>query len=93
MKEFIICAAIRNEDNGEIFYGHRYTHCITAFNDTLSWALNREQISKVKKTQGFITNLNRFVDRKEALVIASESSQIIPERQVIGGQLYSEDLY
>ena len=40
-------------------------------------------------TQGFITNLDRFVDRKEAAEIAYSSGQI--NEPVL--TLYSEDLY
>lgn len=42
--------------------------------------------------QGFITNTNRFVDRKEALVIAKEANQLIrktPPEDI----LFSEDLW
>ncbi len=45
-----------------------------------------------EKEQGFLTNLNRFVDRKEAWSIADKAGQI---KQQSGGHgtLYSEDLY
>jgi len=93
MDEFIICAAIRHEDTGKIYYGHRHNHCIDASNGELSWTLNRQEISKIKRTQGFITNKNRFVDRKEALQIALANNQVIDIKQIRGNQLYSEDLY
>lgn len=90
-KEFIICAAIQLE-NGKIFYGHRHTHCLEAINGELSWTMNRQEIDKVNKTQGFITNENKFVDRKQAWMTAEKANQII--RQSGGyGTLYSEDLY
>lgn len=93
MDEFIICAAIRHEDTGKIYYGHRHNHCIDASNGELSWTLNRQEISKIKRTQGFITNKNRFVDRKEALQIALANNQVIDIKQIRGNELYSEDLY
>lgn len=92
MKEFIICAAIRIDDIGKIFYGHRHNHCIEAMNGELSWTMNRQEISKVKKTQGFITNQNRFVGREEALTIALENNQVL-DMTGISKQLFSEDLY
>lgn len=93
MDEFIICAAIRHEDTGKIYYGHRHNHCIDASNGELSWTLNRQEISKIKRTQGYITNKNRFVDRKEALQIALANNQVIDIKQIRGNELYSEDLY
>lgn len=93
IKEFIICAAIKNEETGKIHYGHRHNHCIDASSGELSWTLNRQQISKIKRTQGFITNQNRFVGRKEALIIALENNQVLDKKEIRGDELYSEDLY
>jgi len=93
MKEFIICAAIRLDDTNKIYYGHRHNHCIEALNGELSWTLNRQEIGKIKKTQGFITSKNRFVDRKEGLTIALENDQVINKDNIHGNQLFSEDLY
>ena len=95
MKEFIICAAIKITlpDNGvKIYYGHRHNHCLEAMNGELSWTMNRQEIIKVSKEQGFITSENEFVNRKEAWEIAKSNNQII---QTSGseGTLYSEDLY
>ena len=91
MIEIIICAAIKLEDTGKIYYGHRHNHCITAMTDNLSWYMNRQEISKLKTIQGFITSNNRFVDRKEAMIIAKENNQIISNSN--SDKLYSEDLY
>lgn len=93
MKEFIICAALKIEETGKIYYGHRHNHCLDAANGALSWKLNREQISKIKKIQGFITSTNRFVGREEALIIALENNQVLNKEDIRGNQLYSEDLY
>lgn len=93
MKEFIICAAIKIEDTGKIYYGHRHDQCFAAANSALSWTMNRQQISKIKKTQGFVTSTNRFVNRTEALLIALENNQVIDKSQIRGDELYSEDLY
>ena len=93
MDEFIICAAIKHEDTGKVYYGHRHSHCLDASNGELSWKFNRQEISKVKRIQGFVTNLNRFVDRKEALTIALKNNQVLDENEIRGNELYSEDLY
>ena len=55
--------------------------------------MNRQEISKVEKIQGFITSKNRFVDRKEGLIIALDNDQVIDKTQIIGDSLYSENLY
>lgn len=91
MEEIIICAAIKIESTGKIFYGHRHNHCFKAISDELSWKMNRQQISELKMIQGFITSKNRFVDRKEALNIALMRNQIITPSW--SNELFSENLY
>jgi len=93
MKEFIICAAIKLDAQNKVYFGHRHNHCFEALNGELSWTLNRQEINKIKKTQGFITNTNRFVDRKEGLIIALENNQVLDKNKIRGDNLYSEDLY
>ena len=93
MKERIICAAIKIVETSKVFYGHRHNHCFTAMNDSLSWTMNRQEIAKVKNIQGFVTSNGRFVDRKEALIIALDNDQVLDKSQIRGDQLYSEDLY
>lgn len=93
MKEFIICAAIKLEESGKIYYGHRHNHCFEALNAELSWTMNRQQITQVEKIQGFITSINRFVGREEGLVIALDNNQVLDIKDIRGKQLHSEDLY
>ena len=93
MKEKIICAAIQIVETVKMFYGHRHDQCINSLNSELSWTMNRQQISQVKKIQGFVTSNGRFVDRKEALIIALENDQVLDKSQIRGDNLYSEDLY
>ena len=54
--------------------------------------MERKGLGVFNESQGFLTNLNRYVNRKEAWVIAKEANQI---KQQSGGYgiLYSEDLY
>lgn len=84
MKEFIICAAIRHDNTGKIYYGHRHSHCIEASNGALSWTMNREEISNFPRTQRFVTSQNCFVDRKEALKISLENNQVLDKTAVRG---------
>lgn len=46
-------------------------------------------MSNKDEVQGFITSLDRFVDRREAMYIAVTAGQIIESKT----DLYSEDLY
>ncbi len=50
----------------------------------------REEVGA--STQGFITSLDRFVDRREARVIADAAGQCI-ERDGSRPELYSEDVW
>lgn len=93
MKERIICAAIQIAETGKVFYGHRHDQCHNALNSELSWTMNRQQITQVKKIQGFVTTFGRFVNRKEALIMALENDQVLDKREIRGNELYSEDLY
>ena len=93
MAERIICAAIKIVETGKVFYGHRHDQCLNYLNGELSWTMNRQEIGKVEKVQGFVTTEGRFVDRKEGLKIALENDQVIDKTQIRGDNLYSEDLY
>lgn len=108
MKEKILCSAVwykdfphiknteipldrylpKNCDTGVVFLGHRHGQCI--YSKYVITGLRDAESGKY--IQGFLTNLNRFVDRQEAWNIAKEANQII---KVSGaeGTLYSEDLW
>ena len=57
----------------------------------------RKYLNIHEKEQGFLTNLNRFVDRKEAYQIAKNANQLAPWVNITGDsentKLFSEDLY
>jgi len=97
--ERIICASIHIDDgqvyhnqpvnieSGFVICGRRHFNCL----DIL-----RHRISDIDKTlfrgskgQGFLTNKNRHVDRKEAAKIAYRAMQINKMKRI----LMSEDLY
>ena len=109
MKEYILSAANYYNDNekhhhqpknievGYVVCGRRHHNCIQTFKLIMK-DINRPETVEQMKTeiQGFITNTNRFVDRKEAYDIAFEYDQIIGpnkgySKNSIG--LTSEDLY
>lgn len=100
-KEYILCAAIwfkdglkhehqpTNIDTGIVVCGHRHHNCFYT-----AWGLNEGHVEHLSEannraTQGFLTNTNRFVDRKEASKIAFEAGQVNED----DGCLFSEDLY
>lgn len=104
MNERILCAAIHfkdgqsyehqptNIESGLVITGYRHCNCYA----TLA-ALTGDHIKKVnigREGQGFLTNLNRYVDRKEGYRIAKEAGQLLhnmhdPNEPI----LVSEDMY
>ena len=109
MKEYILCAANRYDDGekhehqpininrGFVVCGRRHHNCIQTFTQIVGFPYN-ENGHRIHNTevQGFLTNTNRFVTRKEAYKIAFEADQIIgpnkgSAKNSIG--LTSEDLY
>lgn len=91
-KEFILCAALNY--NGNIICGHRHSDCY----ETLSNVVKVEDKDMpLRDNQGFLTSLNRYVDRKEGWKIAKENNQIQYGLSVSdngeNSQLISENLY
>lgn len=92
-QEYIICAAIHFESNkvqahqprnithGLVVCGRRHHNC---FATVATFEVKMKEIE-----QGFITSKDRFVDRKEAALIALAVGQIKEPRDI----LFSEDLY
>lgn len=109
-KEYILCAAIRritprfesdimyhNNDINNIEIGYRHFDILHRFEN---------EVSKSPSDQGFYTSKGRFVDRKEAAVIAMAAGQIkntyygkkshmkaYKDGDFLVKNLYSEDLY
>jgi len=78
----------KNIDKGIVFSGHRHHHCL----HQMCAMTGKAQHEVGGEVQGFLTNFNRFVDRKEAATIALESNQI--EKLTFSKKdLYSEDIY
>ena len=103
-QERIICSAIwyddkikrnhqpRNIDSGIVAAGLRHHNCFV-----ILWALYPERDYVGSDTvQGFLTSKDRFVDRKEAFLIAEANNQILEEQREKfphRNELYSEHLY
>jgi hypothetical protein len=95
-QEYILCSAIwyqdgepyahqpKNIESGFVICGRRHHNIINTIGQKFYF-----RTSENKHVQGFLTNLDRFVDRKEAAEIAYAYGQI----PVIKKELYSEDLY
>ena len=80
-----------NCDCGIVFSGHRHPQCLhqaVAISGLRTSELGQEGDTNI---QGFLTNLNRFVDRIEGAKIAIDNGQI--KELKYGSRLFSEDLY
>lgn len=91
-KERIVCACIQYE--GVKWLGKRHGDCIFI----IQRFMGKEYARKACwfENQGFITNTHRFVQRREAGVIAYNAGQIaaLPiDLHPKDPDLYSEDLY
>ena len=80
----------KNCDKGIVVTGHRHGQCIW----TIGCLTGLRCVSNApdgvgENIQGFLTNTNRFVDRKEAGQIAFTAGQT----EELKTTLYSEDLY
>ncbi|MCB1712421.1 MAG: hypothetical protein KDH96_08075 [Candidatus Riesia sp.] len=98
MEERILCAAIWlkevdrahhrpiNTPGGVVVCGHRHGHCISQI-----VALTGKRLPEQgEHVQGFLTNKNRFVDRKEAAKIWVANGGKL---NYSDEDLYSEDIY
>ncbi len=102
MREYIICSAIHIDDNkvhphkpknietGFVVCGRRHHNCyatLCLINPDFEYKANRNE-------QGFLTNTDRFVNRKEAFQIARCASQLrLKGEWDQDSILTSEDLY
>lgn len=104
-KEYILCASVwfddgvvsyhhqpKNIKSGFVVSGRRHHNCFYTVSVFTAKPPINDDFHKVNEnisTQGFLTNTDRFVDRKEAAKIAFEAGQV-PE---LYEQLISEHLY
>lgn len=108
-KEYILCAANRYDDDikhehqpkgittGFVICGRRHHNCITTFAQIVGFPYSELGL-RIHNTevQGFLTNTDRFVSRKEAYKISFNANQIHGPNKCISENsigLTSEDLY
>lgn len=95
--QVIVCAANRNQF-GEIVLGARH------FDVRMHAAINvLRQLDAANKIapvayiweQGFINQFGEFLDRKDAMIVATAANQVNKhdDRCPVGTELYSENLY
>lgn len=91
----IICAALYFPELDLIFYGHRHNHCLQAANDQILWNMNKQEMHKLTKIQGFVASDGQFYTRDEAFLIAKEAGQIKENRVLDQNRknLFTEDIY
>jgi len=100
IEEYIICAAIwfkdgkmhvhqpKNISSGLVITGRRHHNCYATMG-----SLNADPLYKsCEYTQGFLTNYDKFVDRKEAFKIAVLAGQCEGSLDS-NSSLISEDIY
>lgn len=106
-KEYILCAANhyndgekhhfqpRNIESGFVICGRRHHNCISTFALMVGFPYDEKGLELMRtEEQGFLTNMDRFVDRLEALEIAKNANQLLPDERInehVG--LFSENLY
>ncbi len=79
---------------GFVICGRRHHNCIHTFALMVGFPYDENGLKLMRtEEQGFITNLNRFVGREEAQVIALAAGQVKDIAGLRGDILYSEDLY
>jgi hypothetical protein len=70
-EEFILCAALRFGNT--IISGFRHSDCYATLTEVAR--INDDYLPQ-REDQGFLTSLNRYVDRKEGWQIAKRNNQI-----------------
>lgn len=87
MEERIVACAFRDSKDGKIYISRM---CHAEIIGMFFGAQDKETSHRCE--QGFITNLDRFVDRKEALQIARNAKQEL-HKWCDTDELYSEDIF
>jgi hypothetical protein len=80
-----------NVDRGIVISGWRHGNCI--YQMVAITGLRSIPAEAGEEIQGFLTNLNRFVDRQEGYDIAEAAGQLNDRTSGSSRYLYSEDLY
>ena len=81
----------KNIDCGVVFCGYRHPHCMyTMVAVTGLRSVENAEDGAGRQVQGFLTNKNRFVNRREAAKIWIEQGN---QLKYSDDELFSEDLY
>lgn len=76
---------------GYVICGRRHHNCLQTFAQIYGFPYNEKALAIMQtEVEGFMTSENRFLDRKEAYIVALKSNQVSPKEKEY---LYSEDLY
>lgn len=84
---YVVCAANRRKSDGMIICGARHWDKImndvaqSLGDNTFDWG------------QGFIDQYGLYLSREDAAFIVIQNKQPLRDYKIIGGQLYSENLY
>lgn len=90
LKKIINGVLPKNCDRGLVITGHRHGQCMWVMSSLTGLrSVESGEDSVGTYIQGFLTNTNRFVDRKEGAMIAMIAGQVKDQKIT----LYSEDLY
>lgn len=87
----------KNIEAGYVICGRRHHNCFATKmavmdeTNTLSLVERTDLACKPPIVQGFLTNTDRFVDRKEAFLIAKKAGQLLLEKK--NETLFSEDIF
>lgn len=94
-KEYILCAAVKRKIPRDCKPYHEGTNDICNIeigyrHHDIMQRFGKDELDLTK--QGFYTSKGRFVDRKEARIIAIEAGQV-SDTPNLSSRLFSEDLY
>lgn len=94
-KEYILCAAVKRKIPRDCQPYHEGTNDICNVeigyrHHDIMQRFGKDELDLTK--QGFYTSKGRFVDRKEARIIAIEAGQV-GDTPNLSSRLFSEDLY
>ncbi len=86
----VVCAALRSDD-GEVVCGVRHYDEIMQREIALM-ICSEDFFNRSGSNQGFVDNFGKYMDRKEALVVALKADQVIKKHNP-KHELCSEDLF
>lgn len=94
----------KNIDTGFVVTGRRHSNCYSTIkaivgddierkNEIMGYDSNNNNVEEYNNCQGFLTSLDRYVNRKEGWTIALNNNQIRWAELIKESELISENLY